>query len=58
MINQTQTMMCELKLIYNTEVAKVSLCDYNVTYIIVGSNITVAENFVTLDYHSKSVHHF
>ena len=58
MINQTKTMMYELKLIYNTEVVKFSLWDYNVTYTIVGTNITVAGNFATLDYHSKSVHHF
>ena len=44
MINQTQIMMQEKKIIYNTEVVKANPCDYNYAYILIRGNITIACN--------------
>ena len=38
---QIQIMVQEVKLIYNTEVLKSNLCDYNDAYILVRGDITV-----------------
>ena len=44
MINQTQMMMQDKKIIYNTEVVKANPCDYNYAYILIRGNITIACN--------------
>ena len=47
MINQTQIMMQEIKIIYNTEVLKSNLCKYNEVNILVKSDITIIKDNIT-----------
>ena len=43
-------------MIYDTEVLKSNVCDYNEAYILVRSDITIIGNRVIKE-HSKTVHH-
>ena len=53
MINQTKTKMSGNEIIYNTEVLKSNLCDFNNASILVKGDITIIRHQVT---HSKIVH--